>query len=571
MKKWKIQVLNMLLFVFVAIMIVNLYVSGVRKNSTVYHRVFNEGWTVKLNNGTIYENVNLDNLHLPVTNSGSQIVLTNTLPDDLEDDRTMLVYMVHSVVDVYIDGEKVYTHGREEFKDGKMIGFGNEFVTIPRESAGKEIKIYIFVTEDNAFSTISAPVFYNEATIYKDYLWEKRLPLVVAVSLIVIGGCITVVTFFSFFKSYSMDKLFCIGVFSLSIGCWSLSNYNLAFLFTDSLGAKSSLEYMALYMILLPLLFYFRVDVLERSVKWEMFTYYTLVLVEIQILVISLITHFFDIVHFPAYVRIYQIFMIVAGLFIIYLLIMDMKEKRSHKILIWGFAGILLIALRDLVVFNITKYTTSGGVEGQYKSYIAVAALLFVVTLFIDFLYEMRKRLYTSAQTDLYVKLAYYDVLTDLYTRRKCDEIFAELDKKSDSKYSLIMFDLNNLKVTNDIYGHEEGDKLILRFADILRNTFNDGEALIRMGGDEFLAIINNCDIDTIKKKLAEMDANIVKANSEYAKVRISVSYGFCTSEEVETCETRHVYKFADKRMYEQKEQYYKINGMNRRRFDNKQ
>lgn len=566
MNNWKNISLHMILFVFVSIMLIVAAFGAGAEETKGFQREYAEGWNVKVNNGQTFENVNLDNLHLGVCSAGTHIVMTNTLPEDLENNLSMLIFTVHSVVDVRIDDELVYTHGRDSFKEGRMIGYGTDFVHIPDGSAGKPIKISLYVTENDAFSTVSAPIFYDESTAYRDYYVARRLPLIVAISLIVVGICITLITFFSFFRSYSMDKLFCIGAFSLCIGCWSLSNYNIANILTGSMYVKSCLEYMSLYTIMLPLLFYFRVDVEERQKKWEMFLYYALVIFEIQIIVVSTISNYTNYLHYPAFLKMYQVFIFIAGAFIIYLLIMDFRAKKTHKILMIGFASILVIAIRDLVAFNITKYTSAGGVEGEYKSYIASAALIFVLSLFVDFIYEMRKRLYSSAQTDFYIKLAYYDVLTDLFTRRKADEIFDELDKTPDMEYTLVQYDLNTLKVTNDIYGHEEGDALIIRFANVLKEIFNEGEILARMGGDEFIVIAKGNDPEAIKGKLQKMDERIAEVNNEYPKVKVSVSYGYATSGEQGITEVRKLYKLADKRMYIQKENYYRTSGLNRRR-----
>lgn len=569
MNNWKNKILHIFLFIFVITMVVLVFNANTTVNDNIYHRNFNEGWTIKLNSGATYSDANLDDQHIPVTNMGDQVVMYNTLPEDLEPNRTMMLSTVHSVVDVYIGDEKIYTHGREEFKEGRMIGFGVDFISIPVDSAGKPIKIYLFVTENNAFSTMAAPIFYDEATVYKDYLSEKMVPLVVSISLIVIGVCISLATFFSIFKSHALDRLFCIGIFSLCIGCWSLCNYNLGFLLTDNMAAKSTLEYMSLYIVTLPILFYFRKDIEEHNRKWEIFVYYALTLVVMQLFLIAVVLQVLNIVHFPAYVKMFQMCMAATGLFVAYLLIRDMFDSRTHKILVWGFMGILVIAIRDLIVFNVIKYMDTNQVESEYKSYIAGAALLFVVTLFLDFVMEMRKQLYSNAQSDFYIKLAYYDVLTDLFTRRKAEEIFETLDNTPEISYTLVQYDLNNLKVTNDVFGHEEGDILILRFTNVLRETFNEGEILARMGGDEFIAIVNGNDEDKIKAKLKLMDEKIDEANVEGCKVKLSVSYGYATSSEFEKPVATKVYKLADQRMYKQKEEYYRTHGMNRRRSDN--
>lgn len=564
MNSWKMKILHLVMFMTVMVMLIVIVVSS-GDNKASYRRTLNEGWTVKLNNGVLYKDTNLDRFHFDVVGAGTQIVITNVLPDDIPENSCMTLYQVHSVTDVYVDDELIYSNGRDEFKDGKMVGYGNDFVSLPHDVAGKELKICFFVIENSAFSTITPPTFYNELTAYRDYISEKNVSFVVAIALMLIGASIMLITFFYTFFEDLVSKLFFIGVFAFIIGTWSLASESLAFIFTQNMAVKSSLEYIALYSIAIPILLYFKDDVVARGRKLELFIYYGIMLVEMQAFVISVILHFANIVHFPAFLKFFQCLIAVCGIFVAYLLVVDMQENRTHKILIWGFAGMIAIAFRDMIAFNVTKYMNSGGVEGYYRSYISLAALLFVVSLFIDFITDMRKRLYSNAQNDFYIKIAYFDVLTDLFTRRKADEIFEELDKSENFEYTLIQFDLNNLKVSNDIYGHEEGDKLIIRFADALKETFNNGEILARMGGDEFIAILNGREDRITRTKLSRLEENIAKVNEEYPKVKVSVSYGYATSADVDKRSAKAVYKLADKRMYEQKANYYRTNGIDRR------
>lgn len=74
------------------------------------------------------------------------------------------------------------------------------------------------------------------------------------------------------------------------------------------------------------------------------------------------------------------------------------------------------------------------------------------------------------------------DDLTNLYNRKKFSEI--KLDT-----FDLIYFDLNNLKTVNDLKGHQVGDLMIIRFAQVLRAACIDQEMAFRIGGDEFVAL----------------------------------------------------------------------------------
>ncbi len=88
--------------------------------------------------------------------------------------------------------------------------------------------------------------------------------------------------------------------------------------------------------------------------------------------------------------------------------------------------------------------------------------------------------------------IAFHDQLTDLYNRHyfeKCKEEFKDL-----SVLSVIMTDINGLKLINDTYGHEAGDELLKKYADLLRKSFKQSDLFFRWGGDEFIGILKNTD-----------------------------------------------------------------------------
>ncbi|MEH6625663.1 MAG: sensor domain-containing diguanylate cyclase [Motiliproteus sp.] len=90
------------------------------------------------------------------------------------------------------------------------------------------------------------------------------------------------------------------------------------------------------------------------------------------------------------------------------------------------------------------------------------------------------------------LRLAMTDHLTGLVNRRsfyiKCNEAITIADR-SEIYISVITFDLDHFKPINDRYGHDVGDKVLIRVAEILRATFRDSDTVGRLGGDEFAVI----------------------------------------------------------------------------------
>lgn len=87
-------------------------------------------------------------------------------------------------------------------------------------------------------------------------------------------------------------------------------------------------------------------------------------------------------------------------------------------------------------------------------------------------------------------RLAMIDTATGLYNRSKCHELFKTTPKGGNGKQqAVIVFDLNDLKKTNDLQGHRMGDELIRSFANLLKSSaevHHNPPFMGRYGGDEF-------------------------------------------------------------------------------------
>ena len=97
-----------------------------------------------------------------------------------------------------------------------------------------------------------------------------------------------------------------------------------------------------------------------------------------------------------------------------------------------------------------------------------------------------------------------FDLLTNLYNRRAFKERVQKLiQKQPEMEFALIMWDMDNLKYINDTYGHDEGDRYLVMFAEKLHRLERDGGIISRYAGDEFLTLLyDEGGADSIRERL---------------------------------------------------------------------
>ena len=150
--------------------------------------------------------------------------------------------------------------------------------------------------------------------------------------------------------------------------------------------------------------------------------------------------------------------------------------------------------------------------------------------------------------------LAYRDKLTGLRNTNSYRVWLADFDKeleKVKTDFAVLMFDLNNLKETNDNYGHDVGDKLIATAAQVISDIFKRSP-VFRIGGDEFLVVLQNRDLEDywelIGKFNEECKNELVTAGDK--TISLSISKGFARFDAEKDTKFIDVFNRADDAMY---------------------
>jgi diguanylate cyclase (GGDEF)-like protein len=142
-----------------------------------------------------------------------------------------------------------------------------------------------------------------------------------------------------------------------------------------------------------------------------------------------------------------------------------------------------------------------------------------------------------------------HDYLTDLYNRRMLIEKFNELNQKQAYPITVMMMDLNGLKMLNDAFGHHIGDDALVEVANAFRKVFKN-DFVFRIGGDEFAVILTKCDeseIENFKQELRRTISSIM-----IKKISLSISVGYHMIDE-DGHDINDVLKEAENNMYRHK------------------
>ena len=143
-----------------------------------------------------------------------------------------------------------------------------------------------------------------------------------------------------------------------------------------------------------------------------------------------------------------------------------------------------------------------------------------------------------------------YDVMTGIYNRNFFEEEMARFERGREYPISIIIADLDGLKMVNDTQGHAMGDELLRQSASVLKSVFRSGEVLARIGGDEFAVLLPETDGAALEQIIARIREQLSEHNREHTKLPVQLSIGAATAnkDNLLNCFTR-----ADEMMYAEK------------------
>ncbi len=215
----------------------------------------------------------------------------------------------------------------------------------------------------------------------------------------------------------------------------------------------------------------------------------------------------------------------------------NLQKIERRNLWVWGNAAIIILSLTALVVsLSASLYLKGISTVFGWDLSEAVRALVGLVLIFTCHMIYQHYRLRTiqtelaeqQIQAEVFRRLALFDPLTGLYNRRFAEQrLKAEIARSERRGLSMIvvLLDLNDFKKINDGYGHRAGDQVLKKFAKCLSSSTRGSDLAVRWGGDEFMLLLLDCEVDQLSIVLGRLVGLTVQVGGKELAVSFAAGW----------------------------------------------
>ncbi len=473
-------------------------------------------------------------------------VVSGTLRIDPSVGNILAFYTVHQNVKVYSNTTLIYEYPVQNNNPlSESPGYCWNFINLPYTTNNIEI---VFSTPYPSYLK-TIPVFYvgNPFSLPTYIITENFLPFALCIIMFILGIVLIVYHIVVARNISTNGKLVKLGTFAVFLSIWSANECTITTLILKNNLVTSYLSFLALMILALPFAIFVKTFYEDDSPLWEMFCK-----ADVLQIVACLVLAFTGIADLRETLWTTHIILGVLGI-IIAIQSYSLIKNNTHTHMVKVHMACVLICCVTLTIDLLDFYFFK---IGDGNTFGRLGFLTYIIVLGIASTRESVTLMKMGQEADAYQTLAYTDQMTGLNNRTCFNIDFARLSENPND-VAVIDFDLNNLKFTNDTYGHSVGDAYIKSCATIIYEIFNGIGKCYRVGGDEFVALIENASAIDMTHYLAMLESSVDSSNrqSEHKHLKMQIAYGCATYSPDVDKNLEDTYNRADKIMYSDKKE----------------
>lgn len=481
-----------------------------------------------------------------------------------KENQSINFFFYNSVVKAYYKDQLLATYG-ENLKR-HMIGKLLVSILVPPEAFGEEIRVEIFPKMHFMENNFDAPVLINDRdAMFFTIIGQETSYALFVMTLIATFLGMVIFLFFSPRHIYAREGFWLMAmIFALTL--WHLGNSGMLYKLSDDADLSAVGEYIGMYLLLPSAPIYASYETERPRVK----KYLRIVgsicsAIFVLTLVLYLLPTGYTYVWNLRWAQALQLVILLSC--VLSLIFPGRATKNSSDRILEK--GLVVVAL--LGVLEQLRLILSASVNDRWPSFmqtfvkIRFSKVLIIVMVFIfitSYSFKLILILQKNLEDEHLRVLAFSDSLTLLGNRQYLQRKLDLMDNQKAEDYGLIFMDINDLKFTNDHYGHDSGDKLIRMVASAIKDAVDPvGGFCGRNGGDEFIAVVSpEGSIFSVAEKIQE-NLEALK-EKERVKFPVSLSLGVATHSELSAeahlqrkdyVTSDYVIRKADYRMYQHK------------------
>lgn len=442
--------------------------------------------------------------------------------------NTLMFHTYDSYVDVYVGNDLIYHFG-EKPAIGHSPGSYYHFVKIPYRLERSVLNVQIHTVYPRKFQSEYDFYVGNAGDIVVNLIHQELFSIITNIIMLMFGVVVCLLHFIESREKLGSGRNLYLGLMILTFVVWLNSSLFMSQLMFANPVFQYYLTYFSLYM--LPFLFLLYVESMHPKLHCR---------IEFAMcLAVICLNFMLHIIGLQDLTEGGTIFATTIGLALACLLIRIIKNFHQSKSL---WIGVFIIS--GFILINIVVFI----MRATFVNHMAFTRVGLICYMMFSVWSGVRQMLHEMAlakETAMLKAIAYEDNLTKSGNRYAFEKA---LKKAQLEKLSMVSMDLNNLKSCNDNYGHACGDAFIRMAAYFLHEVF--GEGVYRIGGDEFVALLENMTEQEFFEKREHLQERLDSYNRRgESPVDLEIACGYAAYEEGDMT-YEDILKRADEKMY---------------------